>query len=91
LISIGRKVNKWKNQRENDMELEKQIRDLQKELVEVKKQKAVLRLQPCRGDSEIRAKEEELDELDRREKIIKKHIRDLERKGHSLISGSPFS
>jgi hypothetical protein len=38
-------------------QLENQIRDLQKELAEIQKDRAVLRLQPCRGDSEIRGKE----------------------------------
>jgi ribosomal protein L29 len=37
-------------------ELEIQIRDLQKELAEIKKNQAVLRLQPCLGDLEIREK-----------------------------------
>jgi 50S ribosomal subunit-associated GTPase HflX len=31
-------------------ELEEEIRDLQKELSQVQKDQAVLRLQPCRGD-----------------------------------------
>jgi len=35
-------------------ELEKQIRDLQKDLAEVQRQQTVLRLLPCMGDSEIR-------------------------------------
>ncbi len=70
------------------MELEKQIRDLQKELAEVQKRQAVLRLQPCRGDSEIRAKDAKFDELDRRATIIGKTIRDLTRKRQLLISGS---
>ena len=39
-------------------QLENQIRDLQKELAEIKKDQAVLRLQPCLGDSEIRVKDE---------------------------------
>jgi hypothetical protein len=42
-------------------QLENQIRDLQKELAEVQKDLAVLRLQPCRGDSEIRKKDEKID------------------------------
>ncbi len=61
-------------------ELKKQIRDLQKELVEVQKEQTALRLQPCRGDSEIKKKDGKCDELDRRAKIINETIRDLTRK-----------
>ncbi len=70
------------------MELEKQIRDLQKELAEVKKEQVVLRLQPCRGDSEIRKKDAKFDELDKRAKTINENIRDLTRKLQLLISKS---
>ena len=69
-------------------QLEKQLRDLQKELAEVQKDRAVLRLQPCRGDSEIREKDGKLDELDRRIKIINETMRDLTRKRQLLISES---
>ena len=67
-------------------ELEQEIRDLQKELAEVQKDQAVLRLQPCQGDSEIRKKDEKFDELDKRAKIINETIRDLTRKLQLLIS-----
>jgi prefoldin subunit 5 len=69
-------------------ELEKQVRDLQRELADVQKDQAVLRLQPCRGDSEIRMKDEKIDELDRRSKIINESIRGLTRKLQLLISES---
>ena len=69
-------------------QLEKQIRDLQKELAEVNKDQAILRLQPCRGDSEIRDKDTKLDELDRKAKTINETIRDLTRKRQLLISES---
>jgi predicted nucleic acid-binding Zn-ribbon protein len=69
-------------------ELENQIRDLQKELAEVQRAQAVLRLQPCRGDSEIRAKDAKFDELDRRAAILRETIRDLTRKRQLLISES---
>ena len=69
-------------------ELERQIRDLRRELAEVKKDQAVLRLQPCRGDSEIRGKDAKFDELDRRAKNINESIRDLTRKRQLLISES---
>ena len=69
-------------------QLENQIRDLQKELAAIQKDQAVLRLQPCQGDSEIRGKDAKFDELDRRAKIINETIRDLTRKRHLLISES---
>jgi len=69
-------------------ELEKQIRDLQKELAEVRKGQAALRLQPCRGDLEIREKDEKSDELERRAKTISETIRDLERKRQRLMTES---
>jgi chromosome segregation ATPase len=69
-------------------QLEKQIRDLQKELAEVQKGQAALRLQPCRGDSEIREKDGKLEELDKRAKTINETIRDLERKRQKLMAES---
>ena len=69
-------------------ELEKEIRDLQKELAEIEKDKSVLRLQPCRGDSEIMAKDAKFDELEKRAKIIRESIRDLTRKRQLSISES---
>jgi chromosome segregation ATPase len=69
-------------------ELEKEIRDLQKEFAEIQKEQGVLRLQPCRGDSEIRKKDAKIDELDKRGKTIKETIRDLTRKRQLVISES---
>ena len=74
-------------------ELENQIRDLQKELAAIQKDQAFLRLQPCRGDSEMRAKDAKFDELDRRAIAINETIRDLARKiqlsnSESAIRGS---
>jgi ribosomal protein L29 len=69
-------------------ELENQIRDLQKELAEIKKNQAVLRLQPCLGDLEIREKDEKFDELDRRAKVINDTIRGMTRKHQLLLSES---
>ena len=70
------------------MELEKKIRELQKELTDVKKEQSLLRLQPCRGDAEIRKKDEKLEELDKRAKILEVNLRDLIRKRQLLTSGS---
>ena len=69
-------------------QVEQEIRDLQRALAEVQKDQAVLRLQPCRGDSEIRKKDEKFDELDRRARIINETIRDLTRKRQLAISES---
>ena len=69
-------------------ELEQEIRDLQKELAEIKKDQSSLRLQPCRGDSEIRKKDAKFDELDKLARTIRKNIRDLTRKRQVLISES---
>jgi chromosome segregation ATPase len=69
-------------------QLENQIRDLQKELAETKNNQAVLRLQPCLGDSEIREKEGKLEELDGRAKAITETLRDLKRKHQLLLSES---
>ena len=69
-------------------QLENQIRDLQKELTEIQKDQAVLRLQPCRGDSEIRGKDAKFDELDRRAKAINETLRGMTRKRQLLISES---
>jgi predicted nucleic acid-binding Zn-ribbon protein len=69
-------------------QLENQIRDLQKELAAIQKDQAVLRLQPCRGDSEIRGKDAKFDELDRRAKVINETIRGMTRKRQLLISES---
>ena len=69
-------------------QLENQIRDLQKELAAIQKDQAVLRLQLCRGDSEIRGKDAKFDELDRRAKAMNENIRGMTRKHQLSISKS---
>jgi chromosome segregation ATPase len=69
-------------------QLENQIRDLKRELAEIQKDQAVLRLQPCRGDSEIKGKDAKFNELDSRAKVIKETIRGMTRKRQLLISES---
>jgi len=69
-------------------QLEQEIQDLQKALAEAQKDLAGLRLEPCRGDSEIRQKDAKFDELDRRAKTLSKSMRDLTRKRQLAISGS---
>ena len=66
-------------------ELENQIRDLQRELAEIQKDQAVLRLQVCWGDSEIRGKDAKSDELDRRAKEINETLRGIIRKRQLLF------
>ena len=69
-------------------ELENQVRDPKRELAEIQKEQAVLRLQPCRGDLEIKEKDTKFHELDRRAKAIKETIRGMTRKRQILISES---
>jgi hypothetical protein len=69
-------------------QLENQLRDLKKELAEVKKNQALLRLQPCLGDLEIREKDEKMSELDGRATALTETIRDLTRKHQLLLSES---
>jgi hypothetical protein len=66
--------------------LETEIRRLQRELAGVKKDQALLRLQPCQGDSEIRKKEATLDELDQWAKTLNETLSDLTIKRELLIS-----
>jgi chromosome segregation ATPase len=66
--------------------LETEIRGLQRELAGVEKEQALLRFQPCRGDSEIRKKEANLEELERRAQILNETLQDLTRKRQLLIS-----
>ncbi len=69
-------------------QLESQIQDLQTELAGVRKDQGVLRLQPCRGDSEIKEKNARLDELDRRAKALDEIIKGLTRRRRLLLSES---
>jgi len=69
-------------------QLENQIRDLKKDLAEIKKNQAALRFQPCPGDSEIRVKDEKLDEMDGRVNVLTETLRDLTRKRQLLLSES---
>ncbi len=67
-------------------QLETQIRDLQKELAQIQKDQALLRIQPCRGDLQIMEKDAKLDELERRARGVRETLRDLTRKRQLLIS-----
>ncbi len=67
-------------------ELEKEIRDLQKELADAEKEQGALRLQPCRGDSELRDKDAKIEGLAQRAVSLRDSIRTLTRKRQLLIS-----
>jgi chromosome segregation ATPase len=69
-------------------QIERQVRDLQKEFSEVQKEWNLVRLQPCRGDGDIRQKDEKLNGLEERMDAIQDQIRELERKRRDVLSGS---
>jgi hypothetical protein len=70
------------------LDLEEQIWVPQKELAKVQNEQALLRYQPCRGDSEISGKDDNLEELDNRAKVLKVTLRDLTGNRQLMISGS---
>jgi chaperonin cofactor prefoldin len=80
-------------------QIERQLRESQKELAETQREKERLRLRPCRGDAEIHQKEKNLQEIEDRIETLKNEIRVLERKQREPIPGeqekkeyeSPFS
>ncbi len=69
-------------------EIEKEIREFQRELGDIQKEQAALTLQPCRGDSEIRKKDGKLEDLDTRARKITRTLHDLQRKRQRLMSES---
>ena len=69
-------------------QIERQVRDLQKEFSGVQKEWNLVRLQPCRGDGDIRQKDEKLNGIEERMNAIKDQIRELERKRRDVLSGS---
>ncbi len=69
-------------------QIERQVRDLQKELSEVQKEWNLVRLQPCRGDGDIRQKDEKLNSLEERMDALQDQIRGLERKRRDVLSGT---
>ena len=80
-------------------QIERQVRDLQKEMAEAQRERDLLRLRPCRGDMEIREKDEGLERLDKRIESIQSLIRELGKKRREVMSAavkggeyeSPFS
>jgi chromosome segregation ATPase len=69
-------------------DLGEEIKGLKEELEGIQKDRDVLRLQPCRSDAEIRAKDAKYDELGRRAATLRKTIQDLTRKRQLSIFGS---
>jgi len=67
-------------------QLERQIRELQKELFDAKKEADLLRLQPCTGDFELRQKEEAMTEIETRVETIHQNIRELEKRRRETMS-----
>jgi cell fate (sporulation/competence/biofilm development) regulator YmcA (YheA/YmcA/DUF963 family) len=67
-------------------QIERQIRDLQKEVLDAKKEADLLRLQPCTGDFELRKKEEAMTEIENRVDTINQHIRELEKNRRDMMS-----
>jgi chromosome segregation ATPase len=65
---------------------ERQMRDLQKELLDAKKDADLLRLQPCTGDFELRKKDEAMTEIENRVEAINQKIRELEKKRREMMS-----
>jgi hypothetical protein len=67
-------------------QIERQIRDLQKDLFDAKKGADLLRLQPCTGDFELRKKEEAMTEIENQIDTINQNIRELEKKRREMMS-----
>ncbi len=67
-------------------DIEKQIRDLQKEAAELQKERSIIVLQPCRGDREIRQKDEKIAQFDKRTLLVERTIRELEKKRREIMS-----
>ena len=65
------------------MRIEREVREFRKDLAEFQKQRDLLRFQPCRGDAELRQKDETLEELDKR---IGSLMRELEKKRRGIMS-----
>ena len=80
-------------------QIERQVRDLQKEMAEAQRERDLLRLRPYRGDKEIREIDGGLDRFDKRIESIQSLIRELEKKRREVMSSavkrgeyeSPFS
>ncbi len=80
-------------------QIERQVKECLKELGEAQKERNTLRFQPCKGDAELRRKDDALEGLDKRIESLNEKIRDLEKQRRELMSEahkkadyeSPFS
>jgi predicted RNase H-like nuclease (RuvC/YqgF family) len=66
--------------------VERQIRELQRELLDLQKERNLIILQPCRGDREIRQKDEKIADFGKRMLTIERTIRELEKKRREMMS-----
>ncbi len=60
-------------------ENERQVIEAKKALLELRKKREALRLKPCRGDAELRQKDEDLEKLEREIEKFNKKAAQLER------------
>jgi len=85
-VGYSEKLGSWLSLGIMVKQVERQVRDLQKEFSEVQKEWDLVCLQPCRGDGEIRQKDERLSGLEKRLVAIREQIRELERKRREGLS-----
>ena len=69
-----------------EKEIKWAIRDFQAELARLQKEESILRFQPCRGDVELRRKEEALEGFKKRIKSVDEKIWELEKKLREITS-----
>jgi predicted RNase H-like nuclease (RuvC/YqgF family) len=60
-------------------EIEHQVKETKKALLELRKKMDVLRFKPCRGDRELRQKDEALEELQKEIQNLNKKAAQLEK------------
>jgi chromosome segregation ATPase len=60
-------------------EIERQIKEAKKALLDLRKKVEILRFRPCRGDRELRQKDEALEELQEEIQILNKKATKLEK------------
>jgi hypothetical protein len=66
-------------------QIERQAKESLKELGEAQRERSLLRFQPCKGDAELRRKDQALEELDQRIEALNEKIRELEKKRRELM------
>lgn len=68
-------------------EIERQVKETKKALLDLRKKMEILRFKPCRGDREIREKDEALEELGREIQNINKKSAQLEKQLREIKYG----